>query len=289
MRSRLTRCLGLATVALLFAPALASAWGAAGHQAVGEIASHYLTPEAEAKLQGVLSAAGYDSLAEAGYWADAHARLFERYREYGRRHYVNVDPTAQRVDLDRDCPEDCILAALEVLAAGFRETGRATGARGDDLRFLVHFVEDLHQPLHVSHPDDRGGNETPVSLFGREMNLHWAWDGGLIDRRLADYGERQGVGWRSDRRWERWAYDLRLEIGPEEIRAWTATLDPVDWAEESLRLARRYTFEVEPGAALDESYYEETIPVVEERVKVAGVRLASLLNDLFSDRPMLGD
>jgi hypothetical protein len=273
----------LATLAAVFLAAAppARAWGSDGHRAIGAIASHYLTPRARRAVDRLLEPGPWGTLSSAGYWADGHARHFRAYDAYLRRHFVNVEPTAERVVMARDCREDCILTAIEALTGALYADQPPLWERAQDFRFLVHFVEDLHQPLHVAHPDGRGGNLTAVTLFGEETNLHSVWDQGLIEHRLADWGEADDERPGSAPRWEEWAFTLRAEITPEEVRDWSAPLDPLVWAGESLAAARRHTYDVATGAALGEAYYGTTIPVVEARIRMAAVRLAALLNDIF--------
>jgi hypothetical protein len=113
------------------------------------------------------------------------------------------------------------------------------------------------------------------------MNLHSAWDWGLIERRLGDFGDDADLAADDASAWQEWAYDLRLEITPQQVESWSASLDPLDWAHESLEAARRLTFDVASGARLDEAYYTTALPLIEQRIKMAAVRLAALLNDVF--------
>jgi hypothetical protein len=120
MRGRLADCAVLVAMASLGAPDGAAAWGSAGHWAIGEIASHYLTPRTRLAVDRLLEPGPYGTLAAAGYWADAHARLYRAYDEYVRRHSVDVAPGADRIVLERDCPEDCVLTAIESLTGSLR-------------------------------------------------------------------------------------------------------------------------------------------------------------------------
>ena len=268
-------CLLLAVLATV--PSAVLAWGSDGHWAIGEIASHYLSPAAERQVSLLLEPGPYGTLAKAGYWADAHARLYRVYDEYLRRHYVNVDPSADSVDMARDCPEDCILTAIADLSTRLVDRSRPQWQRAQDFRFLIHFVADLHQPLHVVHPDGRGGNRTEVTLLGEETNLHSVWDSGLIERRLGAHSSWDVAPWKQ------WAWELRSSIEPRERLQWEAITDPLDWAAEGIAPARRLTFDVESGAALGEGYYEEAIPLVERRIQMAAIRLATLLDNLLGE------
>jgi hypothetical protein len=135
------------------------------------------------------------------------------------------------------------------------------------LQLLAHFVGDIHQPLHVSHPDTRGGTTIDLRFAGDRMTLHRLWDSALLERRLRE--RRRG---RSPR-WRGFAQSLADSTDAAERARWTASLDPLRWADESLALAKQPVFAVSRDASLDTAYYEEAMPIV-ERAARKGVRLA---------------
>jgi hypothetical protein len=184
----------------------------------------------------------------------------------------------------RDCPEggDCIVAEISRLMELLADYSLPRWERAEHFRFLVHFIEDIHQPLHVVHPDGEGGNRTRVTLFGgRETNLHSVWDSRLIRHRIDRYSGVTKTH-REKEAWSRWAYELRLDISQEDREAWTASLDPLDWAREALAPSRELAFDVATGDALGDEYYEAAIPVIDLQLRKAGVRLAAVLNEIFS-------
>lgn len=255
----------------------ASAWGPDGHRIIGEIASHFLTPRAEREVGRLLEPGRFDSLAEVANWADAYARQYDAYDWATKLHYVDVDPDASSYDASRDCPQgECVVGAIEHFSERLRQSSLPARERREAFRFLVHFVEDVHQPLHVIHPDMRGGGLIPVIFRGEETDLHHLWDSDLIERRLEELETHRGV-----EPWRRLAYELRLSIETAERLAWAAETDPIRWAEEGIPLARALTFDIEPGQRIEEAYYESAIPVVERRLQMAAVRLAAILNRLF--------
>lgn len=255
-------------------PALA--WGPEGHRLAGRIAWLRLDAETRLAISELLGDGEYSSLAEASVWPDLYAREFEQYRWAGPLHYVNVDPWAEAYERRRDCPRgrDCVVEAIHRFSTVVGDRSRSRGDRREALLFLVHFVEDIHQPLHVAHPDDRGGNDTQVYWFGRERNLHQVWDDGLPGRFL---DREYGWSWLLGPAWRRHAEELAAEPVPE---AWLAADTPEAWADESLALAREYTYEVVSGMSLDDEYYERSAPVAMTRIHQAGVRLAALLERL---------
>ena len=133
------------------------------------------------------------------------------------------------------------------------------------LRFIIHIVGDLHQPLHAGNGTDKGGNDFKVEFFWKESNLHRVWDSGLIDRQKLSYTE-----------WTEW---LLNSITKEERKAWNNT-DPLVWIKESTEIRDRiYPQDDE----INWQYDYDHIPTVRLRLKQAGVRLGDYLNALFSE------
>lgn len=258
---------------LLAAAPLASAWGPDGHRITGEIAWRELSPEAKQALRPLLAGG---TLAEAAAWADTDARRSGRWRYLEPLHYVNVDPDGTARHVARRCK--CVIGAIEIERDRLADAAMAPAERTLALRLVAHFVGDVHQPLHVSHPDGRGGTTVDVRFDGKPTTLHRLWDSGLITRELRERGRKRGPRWRS------WAQSLADAISPADRAQWTASRDPRTWAEESLALARAHAFEPREGAVLGDAYFERSLPVVAQRLQQAGVRLAALLEDAVGRR-----
>lgn len=290
---------GAAPLALAFLLASASAafgWGPDGHHIVGEIAWRFLEPTAEAEVSRLL--AGDDgralsgdcpllepdrTLAQASYWAD-RIRICPSYEWAGPYHYINVPEDRSRIDLARDCPaRGCVLRGVEEYSTILGDRGASLAERREALKFLAHFVGDLHQPLHVSNAADRGGNDIPVRFFGEEANLHEVWDSLLLQHRIWWW---RWLAWKlrrmADEAGESPQVPFQRERGiTEEERSRWMQGTPLGWAEESLRLARSHAYAVPADGRLGRDYYERNLPLVEERLQQAGVRLAFLLNRLL--------
>jgi hypothetical protein len=259
----------------------ASGWGSDGHRVVGEIAWHHLTPRTRRALEPLLPAGEYGTLAEACTWADREARGRGRYRWLDPYHYVHLAGPAARLD-STSCPEGaCVIEGIAFFRDRLGDREQSRDERRLALRMLGHLVGDVHQPLHVvAFTDGRGGSRTPVR-YGRRtrVSLHELWDSVLLEDALRRLYRRGGdrPGGNPDV-WRRFADDL------DRTRA--AALDeplgePMDWARESFTLASGPLFAIEEGEALPESYGREVLPVLEERLRAAGWRLARVLNDLF--------
>ena len=279
---RKSQAVSFVLLLLLGIPAV-QGWGGDGHRIVGEMASHFLTPEAEREVESLLESGAYDNLAAVGNWADSHARAYRSYDWALPLHYVPVDPAAGDIDLARDCPDgECVIAAIRRLSGLVADHSLPKWERAEHFRFLVHFIEDVHQPLHVVHPDGEGGNRTRVTLFGDKTNLHRVWDSGLIRRRLDPYRGWSRF-WIRKEPWKQWAWELRRDISREDYDTWTASLDPLDWAGEALAPSQELAFDIASGNALGDVYYEAALPTIDLQLRKAAVRLAATLNRVFAD------
>jgi hypothetical protein len=152
--------------------------------------------------------------------------------------------------------------------ARFAAVLRDPRARREDkqlaLRFTVHLVGDLHQPLHAGNGKDKGGNDFRVTWFGRPTNLHTVWDSDLPGHRGLSYSE-----------YSRW---LLRKLTPAQRKDWAQT-EPQRWIAESTALRDRIY--PAPGAALGYDYAYQQLPAVEQRLVMAGIRLAAYLDELF--------
>lgn len=249
----------LVAILALFASSLpAPAWGPIGHRAVGQIAEERLSAKAQQAVRDLL---GDESLAEASLWAD-EIRSDARWRVSSPWHYVNI-PDGQTYSRARRDRDGDVIEALERFVAVLRYDGSSREDRVAALKFIAHFVGDIHQPLHVGRASDRGGNEIGVSWFGKPSNLHRVWDSEVISR--------QRLSPRSLVR--------ALESRPgEQVEAWRQD-SPMTWSAESMAL-RPLVYDM-PGTGLGRAYLRAAGPVVEQRLQQAGVRLAALLDAIF--------
>ena len=266
-----------APVKVLFATSVVSAaalsagmWGEEGHRIVCEIATRRLTPEAQAMVSEVLGADA-KSLPGVCTWADSVRST--THQQTAAYHYVNLPRDAKTLDLSRDCADAqkrCVVWAIQNYARVLADRSKPIEERREALKFVVHFVGDLHQPLHVSFADDLGGNQTRVEFFGdagragRPRDLHSVWDNRILMRAGAQ--------------WQPWAQRLNESIPAEDARRWE-TLDVVGWANESYALTTSFVYGQLPadGKIADE-YYQPALRHSESQMQKGGVRLAHLLN-----------
>lgn len=262
IRSRRILSWIIVAVLVLAGPPLAYGWGARGHELVGDVADHYLTEKTREAVKKLL---GDRTLADVASWADHIKGERPETRPW---HYANTPPGAESFDLERDCPEEsCVVEQINLDVAVLKNPEATHVDKVQALMFLVHFVGDCHQPLHLGYEADRGGNSIDVSFIGSKTNLHALWDSGLINHAQLDREEHhKGL--------------LTMSTRPKRAE-WARVLDPEEWATESYRLAVSNAYVVPNTGRLSETYYRRNMPVVNERLAAAGVRLAALLNSIY--------
>ena len=255
----------------------ASAWGPEGHKIVGAIAEARLTPSARAAVEELLKG---HTLASISSWADQVRRT--RPDTYNW-HFVDIPLESTKYDAERDCrlsPKgDCVVAAINRFVAALRD-GRVTGPeRVQALMFLVHFVGDVHQPLHASEgrtgtgAPDRGGNLIAVDFYGHETNLHRVWDGEL----LSHSGETQG----------QLVAELSALAKTFPVETFTRTSAAL-WANDAHQEARAHTYRDLPSTfatvepTLGDGYEVAELPTVKRQLALAGYHLALVLNAAFA-------
>lgn len=253
---------GLAAASAFLAPAPALAWGKTGHRVTGAIADQHLSGLTRAHLRELV---GVETLAEASTWPDEMRANPDPFWQKTANpwHYVTVGG----FEYDRAPPEGDALEALRFFRRMLRDPNASLEHRQLALRFIVHLVGDLHQPLHNGRPGDRGGNEVKVKWFGRDTNLHAVWDSALVDDTGYSFSEL--------------AERLSRHSRSADVIAWWNP-DPRDWVRESVQHRER----IYPAAGktdLGYDYAYQHTPTVELRLKQAGVRLAAYLNQLFAE------
>lgn len=276
---------GAVWAAVFTAPAPALAWGNDGHRIVGDIAFHFLKPKAKAAVKEYLTEPRYSTLAEAATWPDTYARQYKKYKAMGPLHYVDIAPQASAYQESRDCPNRCVVTGLDkyfAVLAGADDDTASWKSRQQALYWVSHFVGDIHQPLHVAHPDMDGGNKTFVQFFGQRMKAHEVWDRGLLARleltfrAPADRDEDAG----DDALWQELSFALVSELSPQQVKTWQTNLSPKDWANETLAVAKQKAF-LKPNETVDQPYVDSHASVVKQQLQKAGVRLAAVLNQVF--------
>jgi hypothetical protein len=261
---------------LIFVAGQLPAWGVQGHVIVARLAESRLTSTARKNIRLLL---GNDDLAAVAVWADDVRK--DRNQTFGW-HFVDIPKDADAFSSSRDCfrPQDndknpaapsdhhnCIVDRIDLFRQTLADPTASRNDRVEALKFLVHFVGDIHQPLH-DVDEARGGNDIKVAAFGSDKcgdylcNLHGVWDYSLIEH--AGYSQADYI-----RHLNRLIKENRLQ----ERRGGR----PEDWANESHLMARQVL--AERAAVVDQAYYYANIVLVDQQLALAGLRLAALLND----------
>jgi hypothetical protein len=272
-----------ASVAILSVAASASpaaAWGAAGHRLIGDLTYERLSPKAQAMVDRLIAVApgqeGADrcptrSLADASVWADCvRGERMASFAYMSPLHYVSA-PICEAAPTGSFCPDGkCVTEAVRYAESVLGDPLASDMSRLLALQHLAHFLQDMHQPLHVGQNDDRGANEVTITTFegGRARNLHSLWDGDLV---IATVGtERERVA------------EVEAMIEAREATWTNQTIE--DWGRESHAHSRDYAYarlEQPPecgeapaeGGTITDAYVEGARPIVREQLAKAVVRL----------------
>lgn len=248
-------------------PAPALAWGKTGHRVVAAIADAQLSGLARAHIHEILGPG--ESLDEAANWPDemrSDPAAFWK-KTATPWHYVTLNGTTY----DHAPPEGDALEALDHFRGVLADPNARLADKQLALRFIVHLVGDLHQPLHAGKCCDKGGNEVKVSWFGKPTNLHAVWDSAIVDEEQLSFTEM--------------AAKLERHISDRQLIDWW-DINPRDWVSESAQI--RDTVYPPPAKAkkklpeLSYAYVYKFTPVMERRLSQAGVRLAAYLNAIYS-------
>lgn len=254
----------LLSVSLMCFSALANDfyfWGKTGHRVVGEVAQQHLSRKAQRAVNDLLNGS---SLAFVSTYAD-EIRSDSRYKKYDPWHYVNfpLDKNYGEVPLN---PDGDVIQAIDFCIKTLKDPNETRENKIFFLKLLVHFIGDLHQPMHLGLAEDKGGNDFQVQWFGRGSNMHRVWDSGLID----DFGMS----------YQELANNLPRLSKAQKKHIMQSTLS--DWVPE----IRKHTVEIysttQKGEKLGYAYAYQYNSLVLEQLQKAGLRLAATLNAIFS-------
>jgi len=285
----------LAALAAMWLPAQAFAWGPEGHRMIGDIASRYRAP---AVKDEVLELLRYDrladgqpserrSLGEVANWAD-EIKDYEWGKRRGSWHYDDM-PICEGARQSTYCRNGrCASVQLERQIEILRNVEAKRRQRNEALKWVVHLVGDVHQPLHASNRADRGGNRVQVSFFGERdnpphgsINLHSIWDVHIVRRLLLERGGERAF--------------VAAPMSGGEIRDWEKG-SITEWLAESHRIAGDFAYPMLPVASscprkisgvveIGQTYYAQAAPLIEIQIRRAGIRLARVINESLGKAP----
>jgi len=264
---------------LVLLPLHAYAWGSKGHAVTAEIAERGLSPNVAAQVRALNFSAPLREIASLpdDWRADETKGL--RPGDTGPLHYSNIPNDQATFDRARDCKDDqCVVAAIEKYTAVLKDRAQPRDKRREALIYIVHFMGDLHQPMHAAGGQvkdeqsgqmvmDRGGNLVKIRLLGVETNLHSAWDGLLVDWGPATvdaYADHL------------LSHEMRGR-SVEELQRGTI----VDWFNESHYAAVHHSYDVGNGT-LGSEYAKKNSAIIYERLLRGGLRLRKVLEDALN-------
>ncbi len=236
-------------------------WGRTGHRATGEVAEGYLTKKAQQKIEELLNG---QSLAFVSTYGD-DIKSDPEYRKYGPWHYVNLEPGETEYTKEKANPKGDLLQGIRTCIAVLKDQQASKEEKAFYLKMLVHFMGDLHQPLHAGRGEDKGGNDIQVRWFGKGSNLHRVWDSEMINDFQMSFTE---LAANTDR------------LSKKEVRK-IKEGSVIDWMYESKELSKRVYDSAEIGEKLGYEYMYEWFPVVHDQLQKGGIRLAKVLNEIF--------
>lgn len=242
------------------------AWGSTGHRVIAEIAEMNLKNSTKKKIKQLLD--GYPIT----YWADWADNIksdsSNKWKHTFVWHYINFSPNLSRVDFDNELnnpKQDNAYLAIPKLEATLTSKTSTLEDKKEALRFLVHLMGDIHQPMHVSYAEDLGGNKFNVTWFNGKDNLHSVWDSKLIESQKYSYSEYAKILNNSKNKTEK----QKLTEGSLE-----------NWIFESYQLTNDIYSKTKIGDNLSYDYIYQYKPKMEDQLLKAGLRLAKVLNSL---------
>ncbi len=240
-------------------------WGVTGHRVIGEVANSYLKRKTKRKIKAIL---GNESIAISSNWAD-FIKSDSTMNYLNTWHYVNVKGGMNAKEFSNYLKNDTITDAftkLNFMINALKDKNLAMDKKQMYLRLVIHILGDIHQPMHVGHAEDQGGNRIKVMWFNEPTNLHALWDDKLIEFQKLSYTEYcQNIN----------------HAEPAQIEAWQKQTMP-EWFYESYQLADKIYGDIkQPDQKLGYRYNYDYVALMNEQLLKGGVRLAGVLNEIF--------
>ena len=251
-------------VMIFILPSDLFAWGVLGHRVTGGIAEHYLTTKTKSELKKLL---GNETVAMASNWAD-FIKSDRSYDYLSNWHYVNFRGGLSQAEVMKILKNDTgtgLYTKMNFLVRELKSKNLQRERRIFYLKLLIHFVGDIHQPMHAGQPEDRGGNSIKLYWFGTPTNLHRIWDEQLVEFQQLSYTEHVAA--------------INF-VSPAQKRKWQG--QPIaEWIYESYQIAQKLYTEIKPEDKLTYNYNYHHVNIMNQQLLKGGVRLAGLLNELF--------
>lgn len=237
------------------------AWAEIGHRVVGEVAFRNVKHKTIRKINKLVN---YESLASLSTFGD-DIKSDDRYKKFYAWHYVDFEVGKKYEDCKPN-PDGDLVKAIEFCTQVLKNKNSSNEDKAFYLKLLIHFIGDLHQPLHVGQESDKGGNDIKVKWFGQQSNLHRVWDEDIINKYNMSYTEL--------------ASNLPYKNKEEIAQIGKGSI--MDWVYESQNLATKVYSTAKIDEGLSYKYQYENLPMVKLQLQKAGYRLAKILDEIFS-------
>lgn len=234
-------------------------WGQIGHRTIGHIADEVISKKARKQVERVL---GTENLAEVSTWMD-EVRSDDSYDYAETWHYCTI-PDGMTYEEAPEQEGGDVIKAIETIIAELKAGGLSPEDEATKLKFLVHMIGDIHQPLHVGNGKDRGGNDVRVQYFGSNTNLHSVWDSRIIDGKQMSHTE--------------FAHWINHPT-KAQVKEWQSA-SVRDWAYESMSY-RDQVYDVPEDGRISYEYGYKYFDIIKLRVLQAGIRLAGVINEVY--------
>ncbi len=235
-------------------------WGQTGHRVVGAIAEKHLDKSTKQHLDELLD---YQTLAMASTFSD-EIKYDDQYDKFKPWHYVNM-PLDGTYETSEKNPEGDMVTGIAYCKQVITDKNSSKEDKAFYLKFLIHLIGDMHQPMHLGLLEDRGGNDFDVQWFYRDTNLHKVWDSQMLDGYNMSYSEY---------------VDNAYYLSKKEIKA-IEKGDVLDWISETHKLTVDIYNYTEEGENLRSEYSFKYLKIARLQMQKAGIRLAKVLNEIL--------
>ena len=237
-------------------------WGPEGHSTIALIAQSHLTPKAKSAVAAILNNTPMSSVSS---WADAYR---PSHPETGDWHFLNLELGLSQTQFNKATISQTtpnVYSELNKLIIELSNPSTPQATKITDLKFIIHFVGDAHQPMHVSRVEDKGGNDIIVTYDNQSTNIHKVWDSLLLGDDQPNFTQ------------------LAVKVDhatPAQIQQWQND-NILQWLWESYQGSTKIYGDVHNGQVLTHDYYTNNISTAEMRLEMGGIRLAGVLNRIF--------
>ena len=236
-------------------------WGQKGHDVTAYIAEKHLTPTTKSKVEAAL---GNHSLVYFSNWLD-NASHTDAYAYTKTWHYMNVDAdeTYETTSIN---PKGDVVSAIKEQISKLKKGSLKPADEELALKILIHLMGDIHQPMHMGHRSDLGGNLWPVKFFNRDTKLHTVWDGDLVE---------------SAHKWSFTEWQQQIDRGNKEIESAIEAGNVDSWGGETYKIATKVYQQTPQNTKISYDYIANAAPIIEMQFLKGGLRLAELLNSIY--------